>query len=92
MMARAILQNSYLFDREEIERAKIQSNFYVSPEKQNSISDKIGLFFNELGKEGERINPLSSLNLGKTYLIAGVLIVTVSAVVAYKVTPKIPMK
>jgi hypothetical protein len=91
-MALVIIDSPHIFSAEQVERAMTQIDYTPAEEAATGLIEHVKTFFGEAGKQADRINPFSTLNLSKTHLIVGVAIVAVSAVIAYKFTPKIPQK
>jgi hypothetical protein len=92
LLANSIASNPGIFSQDQVSFAEEVITNPMRTLESMTPADLAIVFFTEATKQAENINPFSAFNINKTYLIAGVLIVTIGAVVAYKVTPKIPMK
>lgn len=99
-IARYVSANPQIFDREQIESANIIKGVDPSLDARsmaeflstNTTFDWLGLGYvvdDGLARAND-LNPFAALNMGfnQTLIFAG--IVVISAVIAYKVTPKIP--
>lgn len=100
-LARYVAANPQIFDGDQIASANIIRQMDAQLDSRgfwellatNTTADWVGLGFviDDSLKRVEGVNPFTA-NPQTTMILALAAIVTVSAVIAYKVTPKIPQK
>lgn len=91
-LASHIAANPQIFETDQVAVANVVQSTPIREIETLSLGSAASVFFTEAGSQANRINPFSALNLDKTFLIAGVSIVVIAAVVAYVATPRIPTK
>ncbi|PXA04831.1 hypothetical protein DDZ13_06610 [Coraliomargarita sinensis] len=91
-LAKYISANPQIFSPEQIDVAREVEATPFRDLETFKLGDAVSVFFSEAGNQAERINPFSGINRTALWIVAGLAIVTVSAVVAYKATPKVPVK
>lgn len=91
-MGRYVAANPQIFSPDQVQTAEIIKVTPIRQLGQFTFGDAADIFFTEAGQQATRINPFSALTPAMNQILILAAIVTVSAVIAYKVTPKIPVK
>jgi hypothetical protein len=86
-MARYILANPQIFSDEDLERSETAKSIDFGDAVDYGIIEAFGDFGSEFIDQSERVNPFSDFNLGKTYIIGGIVVVVGIAVIAWRATP-----
>lgn len=87
-LANYIAGNPQIFDPAQIDTAREVQKTPIRELDTFSLGDAASIFFGEAINQAQRINPFSGMNQTKLWIVAGLAIVSVSAVIAYKITPK----
>lgn len=87
-LARFLRNNPQIFEPEQLAGADHVLTTPIKKIDPFTLGDAAGVFFTEAGNQVERINPFSEANKTLLWIVGGIAIVTVSAVVAFRVTPK----